>query len=175
VLPHLLLVLRVQLPFPLRSWPTPPQYPVHYSSNPLEFPTTCFAIFFLKISCRVFLSVPPLYRCDRCPELHPLMPFVVVLSFLRHSDRLPPMPFLRLLPSGCCFGPRSLMPLLHVEPFKRLFPNVRPFQVSCVTFTRSYILRSCPPAAPLLYCGSSSHRLRPIPSAVHNFLESEFF
>jgi hypothetical protein len=45
--------------------------------DPLELPTTCFAIFPLKISYRVFLSIPPLPRCGCCPELRPLMPFVV--------------------------------------------------------------------------------------------------
>jgi hypothetical protein len=38
--------------------------------NPLEVPTIRFAIFTLNISYKAFLSVPPLPRCDRCPELH---------------------------------------------------------------------------------------------------------
>jgi hypothetical protein len=101
-------------------------------------------IFETKISYKIFLSVPPLPRCDRCPELHPPMPFVVVLSFLRHSGRLSPRSFIRLLPRSCCFRPRSLMPFLHCGPFQSLFPNVRPFRVSSPTVFWSYLLRSCP-------------------------------
>jgi hypothetical protein len=44
----------------------------------IEVPIICFAIFNPKISYN-FLSVLPLPRCDRSPEL-PLMPFTVVFS-----------------------------------------------------------------------------------------------
>jgi hypothetical protein len=101
-------------------------------------------LFLLKISVRVFLSVPPLPRCDRCPELHPPMPFVVFTSFLRHNGSLPPRSFIRLLPRSCCFRPLSLMPLFHSGPFQRLFLNVRPFCVSCTTSSWSYLLQLCP-------------------------------
>jgi hypothetical protein len=135
--------------FPLWRGPTPPQSPVLHSSffilrNPVEVPTTCFAIFPLKISYRVFLRVPPLPRCDFCPELHHSMPFVVVLSFLRHGDHLSPRSFIRSLPRSYCLRPRPLMPLLHSGLFQRRFPNVRPFRVSCTTLCWPYLLLSCP-------------------------------
>jgi hypothetical protein len=100
-------------------------------------------MFPLQISYRVLLSVLPLPRCDRYPELHPPMPFVVVFSFLRHSGRLSPTSFIRLLPRSCCFRPRSLMPFLHSGLFQRLFSSVHPFRVSSATSSWSYLLRSC--------------------------------
>jgi hypothetical protein len=72
------------------------------------------------------------------------MPFMVVLSFLRHSGSLPPRSFIRLLPRSCSLRPLSRMHFFHSGPFQRLFPNVRPFRVSCTTFSWSYLLRSCP-------------------------------
>jgi hypothetical protein len=36
------------------------------------------------------------------------------------------------------------MPLLHSGPFQRLFPNARPFRVSCTTLSWSHLLRSYP-------------------------------
>jgi hypothetical protein len=97
--------------------------------NPLHIPTTCFAIFPLKTSYRVFLSVPSLSKCYRCPGLHPLMSIAVPFTFLRHSSHLTPRSFIRLLPRSCCFRPRFLMPFLHSGPFQRLFSSVRPFRV----------------------------------------------
>jgi hypothetical protein len=107
--------------------------------NLLEVPTTCFAIFPQELSYSVFLSVPPLPRCDRCPELHPLMLFVVVLSFLRHSSSLPPRSFICLLPCSCCLRPRSFVAFLHSGPFQRHFPNVHHLRVSCATLYWSYL------------------------------------
>jgi hypothetical protein len=51
----------------------------------------------MNVSYRASLSVPPLPSYDRCPELHPQLPFAVVLSFLRYRGRLPPRSFIRLL------------------------------------------------------------------------------
>jgi hypothetical protein len=67
-----------------------------------------------------------------------------VLSILRGRCRLVPGFFLHLLPRSSCPGPWSHIPLLHSGPFQRLFPNVRPFQVSCTTLSWSYLLWSCP-------------------------------
>jgi hypothetical protein len=91
------------------------------------------------------LSVPPLPRRDRRPELHPPMPFMVV-SFLRYIGRLPPGSFFRLLPQASvpyaivafrallqsllvlsgllvphilCVVPLRLWPLRHVTPARR--------------------------------------------------------
>jgi hypothetical protein len=47
-----------------------------------------------------------------------------VLSILRHSSRIIPELFIRLLPYSCCFRSRSLMPSLHSRPFQRLIPDV---------------------------------------------------
>jgi hypothetical protein len=123
--------------------------------NPLEVPTTCFAIFPLKISDMIFLSVPPFPRYNRCPELHPPLSFVVDLSFLRHSGRLPPRSLIRLLPRSCCLRPRSLMPLLHSGPFQRLSRTsvlsgfLVPHCPSCISCDR------VPCAVPLSHGGSS--------------------
>jgi hypothetical protein len=109
----------------------------------MQVPITYFTIFPLKISYRVFLSVPPLPRCDCCPELHPPMPFMVAFSFLGHSGSLLPRSFISLLPHRCCFKLRSLMPLLHSGPFQHLLLNVCPFRVSYATLSWSYLLQSC--------------------------------
>jgi hypothetical protein len=86
----------------------------------MKVSTICFAIFSPEISYKVFLNVPPLLSFDCCPQLHPLMPFAVVLSFLKYRDRLLPKSFIFLPPSWCV---------------RYLFPSVRPSQVSCSTFS----------------------------------------
>jgi hypothetical protein len=43
---------------------------------------------------------------------------VDILSFLRRN---------------CCFAPRSLIPLFHSGPLRRIFPNARPVEVPCAT------------------------------------------
>jgi hypothetical protein len=60
------------------------------------------------------MCVPPLLRSNRCPDLHPPMPFAVVVpSFFRSRGHLPPGSFIRLLPSSlvalchCCLSGTS--------------------------------------------------------------------
>jgi hypothetical protein len=116
------------------------------------------------------LSIPPLPRCDRCPELHPPIPFLVGLSFLRYSGSLPPRSFIRLLPLSCCLRPRSLMPFFILGPY-----NVRPLRVFCTTLCWSYLLRSCPLRRDTSVFWVVLLSLQPIPFTVHNFPGSEFF
>jgi hypothetical protein len=120
-----------------------------------------------KSHIEVFLSVPPLPRCDHSPEFHPPTPFVAVLSFLRYSGRLPPRSFIRLLPRICCLRPWSLMPLLHSGPFQTSLPE-RPFFPG---YLYHIVLVVSLAIVPLLYCESSSCR-QPASSGILSLLGS---
>jgi hypothetical protein len=52
-----------------------PLHKVHFLifRNPLEIPTTYFAIFPQKVTSTVFLLISPLSRCNRCSDPRPLM------------------------------------------------------------------------------------------------------
>jgi hypothetical protein len=125
----------------------------------MEVPINCFPIFGAKISYKFFSSVPPLPRCDRCPESLPLIPIVVVLCFLRYSGRLPPRSFLHLSPS------------LRV---RYVFPGVHPFRGFGATSSLLVPDARVPCTVTFLYGGPSSCRRRPISSALHSFPWSEF-
>jgi hypothetical protein len=82
------------------------------------------------------------------------MPFVVVLSFLRHSGRLPRRSFFYLLRRRYCCRPRSLIPFSHSGSSK---------VSSRTSFLSGFFVRHRPcfvPYACVLHCGSSSCRLR---------------
>lgn len=127
----------------------------------MEFTRICFAIFDPEILYKLSLSVSPLLRYNRSPELLPLMPFTVFHSLLRNSGLLPPRAFIPLPPfwRDRCF-----------------FPSFRPFRVSCtilslVQFFQWRFLS----AVPLLPGRSSLCRRQPIssrtrPSACSGFL-----
>jgi hypothetical protein len=123
--------------------------------NPLEVSTICFAIFTLKISYKVFLSVPPLPRCDRCPELHPPMLFAVVPSFLRYSGRLPPRSFIPLLPSW-----RVRYIFLSVRTLRA----PRPTRSFVRFFLTTFLLRRAAPARTVI----------PLPAAANYFRDPQF-
>jgi hypothetical protein len=97
------------------------------------------------------------------------VPFVVDLSFRRHSGHLPPRSFSRLLMPSCSRRPWSLMPLLHSGPFQCLFPDVRPFQVSCTTLSWLYVLRSCP-----LHCATLARWVISLRATASSFRSPQF-
>jgi hypothetical protein len=148
VLPHLELLFRVLPLFPFQRGQTPPQGVLLIFCNPLDIPVARFT----NSSPKAFLS--------NSSE---------VLTILGRSCCLVPGFFIRLLPHSCCLRPRFLMPVLHSGPSRTsvhsgfLIPHC-PSRMSCDRV----------PAPCLLYCGSSSCRLRPIPFAIHNFPGSEF-
>jgi hypothetical protein len=111
VLPNSRLLLRVQPLFPLWRRPTPTQCPVY-------FPQTAG-----HPGC----SLPKAFLWNSSD----------ILSILTCSCRLVPGHFIRLLPHNCCVGPRSVTPLLHSEPFQRLFPS---FLYHCSLRRATYIL-----------------------------------
>jgi hypothetical protein len=59
------------------------------------------ATFPLKITYRILFHLTPLPTYDCCPELHPPMPLVVVLSFLKYSGCPPHRSFVPRFPSWC--------------------------------------------------------------------------
>jgi hypothetical protein len=122
------LSLRARSLFPFRRGPISPQSPIPDSSQSAGSSDYLFAILPLKISHRFLLSLPPFPRCDHCPALHPSMPFVFVLSFLKYVCP-PHRSLIRILLRSYCFRPRFFMPFLHSGPLKHLFPSVRPFRV----------------------------------------------
>jgi hypothetical protein len=116
----------------------------------------------------VFWDMAPCRYCINCVSHSS-----DVLSILRHSCHLVPGFLIHLLTRICCLGPRSLMPLLHSRPFQHLFPNVRPFWVSCTTLPWSYLLWSCPPWRATFVPWVISW-LWTIPSVVYVFPGSKF-
>jgi hypothetical protein len=137
--------------------------------NPLAVPTTCFAILPLKISCKFLLSIPSLSRCDRCPALHPSMPFVVVLSFLKSHSCPPHRSLICILPHSCCFRPRFLMTFLHSEPLKRIFSSTRPFQVLGAMSSFPYLCNPCS-----LPRATFAQRVVLIPAAANSLRSPQF-
>jgi hypothetical protein len=151
-----------------------PLHTVHFliPRNPLEVPTTCFAIFPPKISYGFLLGVPLLPRCDHCPVLHPSMVFIA-LFFLRHSGSLMPRSFIRFLPRSCCLSLRCLISILHSCLFHSLILVVHPFCVFVLHCPGRTACDRVPCAVPLLYGGSSLVCQQQASSVIHDFPGSE--
>jgi hypothetical protein len=121
----------------------------------------CCAIFMLTISKMAVFRVPVLPRGDLCPYLHPLMPFLVGLLFLRYSGRLPP---------------RSLNPLMFSWRDRSLLLSMRALWACRSTLSAAkFFLIKFILGLSLLHDASSLFRRRSIYSEVHNFTGSQFF
>jgi hypothetical protein len=149
VLPHIRLLLRARFPYRFGGGRPIPKVHFLILLNEIKVPTTCFAIYLLKISSDIF-------------------------SILRRSCRLVPGPFIPILRVAVALDLGTLYHFCIPGPSNVYSPPfvLSGFSVQCRLFLVFEARLPC--VVPLLHCRSSSFRRRPIYSAVHNFPGSEF-